>query len=865
MKRTGEKLNLHMRFLRTNKRNTAAIFLSFVLILLLMTVMLILIHTNFRISSVQLKREFTPSDCYIDDLNIRQINLLKEDPEIAWMGRQQGERCLYRKNHQDVYVSRCDEKAITMMTRLSEGRLPLREGEAAAERWVLLNLGIEPEVGQVISLTSADTGEKREIYLTGILEDIYGNKKYGLLELYGACRKDSEEKSLVYLEFEEGVNYREKIKELEEQLGISKEQIRECPARENFLKLYLLDARIIALLLLLGLVVFYGIYRISAMARREQYGILRAVGMKKGQLLRMMFLEVLKIYLAAVPAGVLAGIFLADLVVKISGDKEAEMYLHNAAVRFQLVIPVWQIAVSIILTGLLAFGAVWLTGRGILRASVTGIIMGSKREKKSLKSGGRLREKFRKSSGVDRADTKLGLLFRMGCKYMTRDLRSSGMVVLVLCSGIVLFTGLCYQAEIQRIYREDTREMYYLNGQYAVTMQYFDQTEQGVSREDAGKLQELEEIDSVKTSSSLPVRVIDEDCIERNEEYYDHHNENMEKIYGYSDAGFDGKDQIYKSILSGYNREALEALLPYVTEGEFDPYHMKEDEVILSVLRTEKEGGGQIPGAYKDGVMLMEYHAGDEIRIKYRKNLQTNLPEYENLSDMNVKYQYRTYKIAAIVSFPYMYDCSRTLYPVLITSDRQMQAIAPQSGIQCMYLEGKKDLTDSQQIALERKLIRIASQNPSVSTRSLAEEIRQNEMIYNKQMVYISGIAVISLILVLICMINQLSYRMRSRTKEICMLRALGMGVAMVKQMFLLENLILGCLAALAAFWLAHPALGYLYEISQMKVFGHRFTFACGAFGAACGGALIICVLLSLLTQKVWKSRKMAEEIKTDS
>ncbi|HIV12356.1 MAG TPA: hypothetical protein IAA63_04345 [Candidatus Pullilachnospira stercoravium] len=46
------KNSLSRRFLRSYKKNTAAIFFSFALTFLLLTVLLTLIHTNFRISGI---------------------------------------------------------------------------------------------------------------------------------------------------------------------------------------------------------------------------------------------------------------------------------------------------------------------------------------------------------------------------------------------------------------------------------------------------------------------------------------------------------------------------------------------------------------------------------------------------------------------------------------------------------------------------------------------------------------------------------------------------------------------------------------------------------------------------------------------
>ena len=95
----------------------------------------------------------------------------------------------------------------------------------------------------------------------------------------------------------------------------------------------------------------------------------------------------------------------------------------------------------------------------------------------------------------------------MSCKYIFRDLETSGFVVLVICLEAALFTGLAYKAETLKIYREDTKEMYYLNGEYALSMLYFDNVNEGLSRPNAEKIENIEGIGAVRTSSGLPVRV----------------------------------------------------------------------------------------------------------------------------------------------------------------------------------------------------------------------------------------------------------------------------------------------------------------------------------------------------------------------
>lgn len=843
------KICLHRRFIRSYKKNTIAISLSFLLTFILLTTMLVLLHTNHRIANIQDKTILSPSDCYIKNLSDQQINLLKKDSEIKYIGVEQEGRYTYERNNQTSFLTKGNDTAITMMTKILEGRLPRQEGEIAAERWVLLNLGIEPVIEEKFVVKDADTKEEKEFKLVGILSDMFSNKKYGTINLYSTVDKQTDDTYIAYIRLKDKVDYDEKMESLISELGIKASQIKICPAREDFGDLYRTDMKVICVLLLICMVVFYGIYRISSMTREKQYGILRAVGMTKKQLRKTILLELYEIYIISAPLGVGIGILVSHFVMSVSGDKNIEIYLYNEKVSFVPVIPVCLILGCMVIVGLLIGFVGYFTGRRVIRASVTETISGTISHRKEQSS------RF----GIGECRSKMSVLFHMGCKYIVRDIKTSCFVILTVCVGVTLFTGLAYRAQLLKVYREDTKEMWYLNGQYAMNMLRFGAVNQGMSRESVEEVRRAAAVASVKTASGMPVRVIDEDNIQRNDTYYDDLNDRMKEIYGYSNVGNDGTNQIYKSVLYGYNKNALEEMKKYLISGDFDCDTIGEDEIILSVLRMDDTKQNELPGSYKEGTPLMEYKVGDKIRMKYRADFKTDSQEYVNLTDTDGKYIYKTYKISAIVSFPYMYDCNRTVYPLMITSDRQIRKIAGDSCIQCMYVDGMDNMSLSQQIDLEQRLIRICNQNNNVSTRSLISQINENEMFYRKQMVYIQGIAIVAFILVMINMVNNLRYRMQTRTREISMLRAIGMSVAMTKRMLLFENIILSATAVIAAFILSRPVLRYLYGISYMKTFGHPFRYSYGIFAAVSAAALIICAALSFGILKSWKTKRIIE------
>lgn len=196
-----------------------------------------------------------------------------------------------------------------------------------------------------------------------------------------------------------------------------------------------------------------------------------------------------------------------------------------------------------------------------------------------------------------------------------------------------------------------------------------------------------------------------------------------------------------------------------------------------------------------------------------------------------------------------------------ITKPFSLMVLRARVGVQLRKKRREEGLSGEQQTELERKLIRAGSRSENVSTRSLIREIRQNEMLYFKQMVYIVGIAVTAFVLVLVNMINNLRYRMQSRTREICMLRAVGLSIPMVKRMLLFENLILGAVGILSGFLVLWPVLRYVYFSSEMNSFGHGFAFDWNSFGMVSAGTLLVCAGLSVRILKSWKSRSIMDGI----
>lgn len=641
--------------------------------------------------------------------------------------------------------------------------------------------------------------------------------------------------------------------EIKNELQLNKKQITRCPASLDKKELALTDIKIMSILIAIGLIVFYGIYHVGIISRKKEYGIFHAIGMTRKSIRKLILSELYEIYAISLVFGIGTGYGIAALVNTLSGDNKQEIYLQNTKVEFTNVFPITQILICVIVIAFFVGVIGCIESRRIEKTPVITLLKDTEEKHKHTGRWIGLRERAGKNA----------TFFMLGFKYIVRDFRTSLFVILTVCVGVTLFTGLAYQKKIAEINREDTREMYFLNGQYEMASLWVPSPLQGISRNDAKEIVALKNVTNVKTQAGMPVRIVDDKSIARNETYYDQMNQRFLDYEMAPIMGNDGTEDVYKTILYGYNQNALEKLKKYVVEGDFDASGLGSDEIILSILQMPDGKSNSNVGFYREGTPLMDYHVGDEIQMKYRKDFHTELTAYDFLEDSDGQYCYKTYKVKAIVSFSYMTDSTLSLFPLMITNDENIQKLCPDSHFHQIYLDGKYGLSGTQQTELERELISLGNKSENISTRSRIAEINENEMLYQKQLVYIIGIAVIALILVVINIITNLKYRMVIRTKEISMFRAIGMSIKMIRKVVLFENIMLFSMGSILSGILLQPVLRMIYHDSDMKLFGHPFRFETGAFLFIVIGVMLFCGASSVFMTKSWKTKKIMEQIGT--
>ena len=170
--KADSRLGLRHRFMKSYKKNTLALFSCFVFSITLITSLLILVHTNHRMENIQAKMLFTDSDCSINEIDSSKVKKLASDQDLVWYAVTQLDNFEYAKNSADVRLERGDNQYITLTTVVEKGRLPKSENEIVAERWTLLNMGVEPVCGQEIEIYDENAGHTETHQLVGILSAV---------------------------------------------------------------------------------------------------------------------------------------------------------------------------------------------------------------------------------------------------------------------------------------------------------------------------------------------------------------------------------------------------------------------------------------------------------------------------------------------------------------------------------------------------------------------------------------------------------------------------------------------------------------------------------------------------------------------
>lgn len=112
------------------------------------------------------------------------------------------------------------------------------------------------------------------------------------------------------------------------------------------------DVLLLAVLWLICGIVIYGVYRLSIISRRKQYGLLQAIGMKQKKVFALILKELMIFYIISLILGSVFGILFAYAINFISESVQTTYIFWGKQISFALKFPWKQMGITVVLLAL---------------------------------------------------------------------------------------------------------------------------------------------------------------------------------------------------------------------------------------------------------------------------------------------------------------------------------------------------------------------------------------------------------------------------------------------------------------------------------------------------------------------------------
>lgn len=664
-------------------------------------------------------------------------------------------------------------------TKLVKGKFPEKADEVVIEKWVLDNLGVKPEIGQKITIDLYGRKKKESFVVSGILRDRVSAKSSGIMEIFlNRDLKKSNEKTDAYVRFKDDKNIVENIYLVADDLGLDDEGISvnrmllDAMGQLEEIDYNLIYSAIAAAIVLA--IVVYGVFNISIIQRISEYGLIRAIGGKLSDIVKLLLTELLLIWLVSLPIGVAVGYLVAVLLKKVSGNVFTEMAVELSTIS----VPIEIIGFASVVSLLIIVFIVVLLAWKIKRISPIDEIRGNIKTSVDKKRNHKMSRK-RKNNSISYSKI-IPIEIKMAMKNVLRNKSGFAITLISMCLGSVMFLASSFYSDLMEDQQKKLDEVSKVNTDFKISMIPTKPMYAGYSAKDIEDIRSINGVEDVGEIRNLYARMFLKENQILDKEYFKEENEwtyNKDVLAGLLvDCG--NGDKILKSGVYGYNDTLLKKLDKHLAKGNVNLKEMNNEEVAIAMVPKNN-------GKHTVGVDI-----GDKLKVTFRED-GISSEEYFKMTDTGGKYITKEFKIVGIVnelvdySDYYVDDNSVNL----VLSNKQFEKFSGYKNAQIVNIEMKDD-ANREKVA--KQILTIANRTSGNVFADLTEErMTLAAMEENKQM-FINAIIGILFLISIINIVNNIKYSMVSRRAEFGIIRAVGADNKMFRKIVLSEGLMYG-------------------------------------------------------------------------
>lgn len=664
-------------------------------------------------------------------------------------------------------------------TELVKGNFPKKADEVVIEKWVLDNLGVKPEIGQKITIDLYGRKKKESFVVSGILRDRVSAKSSGIMEIFlNRDLKKSNEKTDAYVRFKDDKNIVENIYKISEDLSLDDEGISvnrmllDAMGQLEEIDYNLIYSAIAAAIVLA--IVVYGVFNISIIQRISEYGLIRAIGGKLSDIVKLLLTELLLIWLVSLPIGVAVGYLVAVLLKKVSGNVFTEMAVELSTISVPIEIIGFASVVSLLIIVFIVVLLAWKIKRISPIDEIRGNIKTSVDKKRNQKM---IRKRKNNSLSYSKI---IPIEIKMAMKNVLRNKSGFAITLISMCLGSVMFLASSFYSDLMKDQQKKLEEVSRVNTDFKISMIITKPMYAGYSIKDIEDIRSINGVENVDEIRSLYARMFLKENQILDKEYFKKENEGTytKNVLGGLLVDCGNGDKILKSGVYGYNDTLLKKLDKHLAKGNVDLKEMNNEEVAIAMVPKNN-------GKYTVGVDI-----GDKLKVTFRED-GISSEEYLKMTDTGGKYITKEFKIVGIVNelvdYSDYYVDDRSVN--LVLSNKQFEKFSGYKNAQIVNIE-MNDNANREKVA--KQILTIANRTSGNVFADLTEErMTLAAMEENKQM-FINAIIGILFLISIINIVNNIKYSMVSRRAEFGIIRAVGADNKMFRKIVLSEGLMYG-------------------------------------------------------------------------
>lgn len=543
---------------------------------------------------------------------------------------------------------------------------------------------------------------------------------------------------------------------------------------------------LIILIIVSTIAVIYNSFHISVLERISQFGILRCTGASPNQIRNIVFKEAAVLSFIGIPIGLFSGILAMEIVMTIIGR-----FKYNFFEGINVVISPYIFILGI----LLGIVTVFLSAFGPARQA------GKVSPLEAVRSSGSFKkEKIKKVKKSTFAKVIFGIEGQLAYKNLRRNRKRFRITVFSMVISIVLY--IVFGSFVDSAFKMDISQG--SNNPDFTLYRHFSNNE-GMDFSVYNEIKTLEGVDKVYKVMRDNVEILVPE---------DKYNKKANEITGNSEPEkVDGLSLIINNDVISYGNENLEELNKYLKEGKIDRDELdKENGVIL--IKTGKLRKYGENGKFSKPVLIdvLDAKVGDTLK------LTTDYRIFDKKKPEDIKYN--EVKVMAILEKGIFYDeYNQNGGVILITTEEVFSKIKGTDAINDSMFITLKDGADKEIVSDYLK--KLKENDFRYNYEDFAEIAKQDRQAAISISIFLYGFVAVITLIGCLNIINTISTNLILRTRELSMLKAVGMSKGAVEKMICFEGIFYGLMAAIyggiIGTGLSYVLFKFMFNISEFS------------------------------------------------